>query len=103
MLRKKKGLTQKQLAGILGIDQTAVSNWERGKSLPDNSNQLKLANYFNVSRDYLLGRDPTDDPPLTLGNFSIDLIAHAEKNGLSKEDLVEFIDFVNRIKQKNID
>jgi len=103
MLRKKKAMTQKQLAGILGIDQTAVSNWERGKGLPDNSNQLKLADYFNVSRDYLLGRDSSDGPPLTLEISNIDLISHAEKNGLSIEDLMEFIDFVNKIKQKKVD
>lgn len=103
MLRKKKGLTQKQLAGILGLDQTAISNWERGKGLPDNTNQFKLANYFNVSLDYLLGRDSSDDALLTLKISNIDLITHAAKNGLSVEDLMEFIEFFNRTKQKNVD
>lgn len=93
-------LTQKKLSEILGIDQTAISNWERGKGLPDNTNQLKLADYFNVSLDFLLGRDSSEKSPISLGN--IDLIAYAAKNGMDKEDIIEFIDFVYRIKQKEV-
>jgi transcriptional regulator with XRE-family HTH domain len=100
ILRKKKGLTQKKLSEILGIDQTAISNWERGKGLPDNTNQLKLANFFNVSLDYLLGRDSSEGLPVSLDASNIDLIKYAADNGLGIEDIIEFIDFVNRLKQK---
>lgn len=99
-LRKKRNLTQKQLADIMGIDQTAISNWERGKVLPDNANLLKLANFFNVSLDYLLGRSQTDNVHLALSTSDIDLITYAAHNGLTIDDLMEFIDFVNKIKHK---
>ena len=56
-LRKEKKLTQSDLAEVLGISRQAYSNYEAGKRQPDNETMLKLAEYFNVSVDYLLGRD----------------------------------------------
>jgi|AGTN01.2.fsa_nt_gi Predicted transcriptional regulators len=93
-LRKNKGLTQKQLADHLGIDQTAISNWERGKGLPDLANLVKLANFFDISLDYLMGRDQAEK------HSSADLISYAARNGLSSEDLIEFIHFIDKMKIK---
>lgn len=56
-LRKQHKLTQKQLADILFLDQTSISYWENGKTKPDFENQQLLADYFNVTIDYLLGRE----------------------------------------------
>ena len=53
-LRKEKGLTQGQLADILGVTDKAVSKWEVGESNPDISLLAKLAEVFGVSVDYLL-------------------------------------------------
>jgi len=55
-LRKEKKLTQSDLAEVLGISRQAYSNYEAGKRQPDNETMLKLAEYFNVTVDYLLGR-----------------------------------------------
>ncbi len=54
-LRKQSGLSQKQLADKLGINQTSVCRWELNLALPDTKNLLRLAEIFNVSTDYLLG------------------------------------------------
>ncbi|MGO1367771.1 MAG: cobalamin-dependent protein [Senegalia sp. (in: firmicutes)] len=55
-LRKKYELTQKKLAGQLGIGQTTIANYENGSRFP-NPNILKsFADFFNVSIDYLVGR-----------------------------------------------
>lgn len=59
-LRKSKGLSQKMLAEKLGIGQGAVSQWEVGRSMPDLTTLVKLADLYGVSTDYLLGR--TDSP-----------------------------------------
>ena len=48
-LRKQYHLTQKQLADLLYIDQTAVSYWENGKTNPDFEKQQKLADYFGIT------------------------------------------------------
>ena len=55
--RKKLNLTQAELAQRLFIDQTTVSKWELGKAIPDQKMLPKLATLFNVSVDYLLGRE----------------------------------------------
>ena len=57
ILREKKGITQIKLSTELGISQELVSQYELGKSIPTIGNLLKIADYFNVSMDYLLGRE----------------------------------------------
>ena len=54
-LRKKKGLKQKDLAEILDIDKTKISAYEINKNNPPDDIKVLLAQYFNVSLDYLLG------------------------------------------------
>lgn len=55
-IRKQNGTTQVSLAKFLGIDQTTYSGYETGKSNPDINTLIKIANYFNISLDYLCGR-----------------------------------------------
>ena len=55
-LRKERDLTQEQLAEYLNVSISAVSQWESGKTLPDISLILPLANFFDVSTDTLFGR-----------------------------------------------
>ena len=52
--RKKKGLTQMQLAEKLNITDRAVSKWENGKSMPDSSIMLALCNELNITVNELL-------------------------------------------------
>lgn len=54
-LRKKNNMTQFELADRLEISFQAVSNWERGNSMPDISKLPELAEIFNVSIDEILG------------------------------------------------
>lgn len=54
LCRKKKGLSQEDLANILGVSRQAVQKWEVGTSQPDLSNVILLSGVFNVSTDYLL-------------------------------------------------
>lgn len=54
-LRKSKNLSQEKLAEILGASNNAVYNWEVGRSQPPIEIITKLAEYFNVTTDYLLG------------------------------------------------
>ena len=54
-LRKEHGLTQKQLADKLQTTNSAVCDWERGRTQPDLETLAKIASLFSVSSDYLLG------------------------------------------------
>ena len=54
-LRKCNNISQVQLAQKLGVTKQCVSNWENDNILPSIDMLIKLANFFNVSTDYLLG------------------------------------------------
>lgn len=54
-LRTEKELTQKELADKLGVTRGSIGLYEQEKRSPDNEMLTKLANFFNVSTDYLLG------------------------------------------------
>lgn len=78
-LRQDRKLTQRDLAKILFVSAGTISNYEKGVHFPDMEKLINLANYFEVSTDYLLGRcssrestdvfkqDITDT--MTLGDF----------------------------------
>lgn len=56
--REKVGLTQKEVAERLGVDQSAVSFWETGRNTPRASMLVKLAGLYCCSIDELFGREP---------------------------------------------
>ena len=58
-LRKMRGITQKELAELLHISDSTLSNWEQGRFEPDNETLIWLASFFGVSIEDLLGnQDP---------------------------------------------
>ena len=62
-LRNSRNISATKLSEDLNIHRGSLSNWETGRRTPDSEMLLKIANYFNVSVDYLLGND-TDDTDL---------------------------------------
>lgn len=68
-LRRQAGLSQEELANLLGVTRQAVQKWEAGMSRPDMDNLVSLADYFKVSLDYLVtGKEPTPPPASTIVN-----------------------------------
>lgn len=59
-LRKQRKISQLKLALDLNMNQNTISRYETGEREADYATLIKIANYFNVSVDYLLGR--TDYP-----------------------------------------
>ena len=55
-LREELNLRQIDVAKATGIDQKTLSNYETGKTNPDSYSLIRLANFFNVSIDYIVGR-----------------------------------------------
>lgn len=78
LLRKSKDLTQTELATILHLSHGAVAMWETNKRQPDNETLSRLADFFEVSIDYLLGRNETKNPPNV---FDVDGIVCFEEIG----------------------
>lgn len=61
-LREDKDLTQKQIAEILGMSQTGYSKYETGENDIPTQILIKLADFYNTSVDYILGRTNNPDP-----------------------------------------
>ena len=59
-MRKAKGVTQKQLAIDIGASERGIQQYELGERKPTYDMLITLADYFDVSLDYLVGR--SDDP-----------------------------------------
>ena len=56
-LRQEKGLSQRELAKATGIKQANISRWEAGLVVPNINDVWTLANFFDCSIDYLVGKD----------------------------------------------
>ena len=66
-LMQKKNITAYRMSVESGFSQSLISDWKTGPKLPSAENLVKLADYFNVTTDYLLGRtgfllELTDNP-----------------------------------------
>ncbi|WP_152946161.1 VanZ family protein [Desulfofundulus thermobenzoicus] len=74
-LRQQKGLSQAELARLLGVGQSTIAMYEKNKRLPDYQFLIRLANFFGVSTDYLLGR--VDQPHFSGDEKVMDVKLHA--------------------------
>lgn len=95
-LRKsKKNLTQQNMADILGVAKTTYASYEQGKRTPDTDIQNKIADYFEVSLDYLHGR--TDQ----LNEDSNLLVSTHVDDDLTEKQKKEVQDFIKFIKMRD--
>lgn len=68
-LRNNKNITQNQLANAIGISKYAIAKYETGEREPSLDIVVKIANYFNVSTDYLLGNSEIENIDKYINNF----------------------------------
>ena len=99
-LRKNKGLNQPELAKELNVAKQTVSNWENNNRTPDNEMLIKIANYFDVSLDYLLGR--TDNPNCSVlsTNYKgkeIELTINSKSNNYTQEQIQALVDKLSEL------
>lgn len=92
-LRKDKKLGQKELAEKLKISPYTISSYEREKSTPDDEMKVKIAKFFNISLDYLLGL-VDDEIPIGGGKpFYV-------PENLPPQAIQEITDYIEYIKTK---
>jgi transcriptional regulator with XRE-family HTH domain len=101
-LREEKHISQYDLAEVLGIAQSTVGNWEAGKREPNYETTMRLADFFGVSLDYLLGRTDMRDvykikTPAELADVGV---VEVEKSGSSELTAVE-IEAIRKIIHEN--
>lgn len=56
-LRMARGLNQVEFAKVMGVSKQCVSNWENDNVMPSIEMLIKIADFFNVTTDHVLGRD----------------------------------------------
>ncbi|WP_117168841.1 helix-turn-helix domain-containing protein [Paraliobacillus sediminis] len=83
-LRNEKKLTQSELGKIINVSKVSVSGYESGDRTPDTDNLRRLADYFGVTSDYLLGR--SDNPNSSLEDSKIAKLLNDPKTDLMFKD-----------------
>ena len=101
-LRKKKGISQSELAELIGVKNNTVSTWERGTRKPDFEALNLLSNYVEVSFEYILGSSdkeearvkPTQDEldELALSALADELYDHVKKYSMLSNKSQKMID-----------
>ena len=74
-LRKKKGISQSELAELIGVKNNTVSTWERGTRKPDFEALNLLSNYFEVSFEYILGSSDKEEARVKPTQDELDQLA----------------------------
>ena len=112
---KEKGITAKKLSEDTGISQGNISDWKSGRSKPSGDKLIVIANYFNVSVDYLLGTTPTvqafdeNDNVVVIDDETRDIIDSLRTNPemkilfsvtkkATKEDIIKAVKIIEALK-----
>ena len=105
--KDKKNISDKDFEIELGLNPKTINNWKRGKSSGYMKMLPEIADYFNVSVDYLLGREETvkeEKPAIKMTDF-IDKciefnITSEDLKKLSKDDWTLIVSIVNNLLKK---
>lgn len=104
LLREEKNIKQADLAKILSISPSTVGMYEREEREPNDDITLKLADFFNVSTDYLLGKSDVRNPE-NIDNDKINIgLSTKDYNPPTEEQqkkIEEFAKFVLQDNKKN--
>lgn len=95
-LREEKGMTQKDIAELLGISDVGLGNYERGVRNPDPDTLKRLSEIFNCSVDYLLGntnKRKWDTETIAFSSVSVD--------GLDEEEIAQIRGMIELLKKKH--
>ncbi len=111
-IRKGAGLTQQEFGEIFGVAKNTVCQYESGRSAPNDDLKIAMANHFNVSMDYLMGK--TDNtgfdsktPPVIatqITNDGIDAIhAYLELSPQNKKKVEDYIQILSQWEKAYLD
>ena len=105
MLREKRGYSQKQLADVLHVSKNSVSHYELGSCMPSIDVIINIADIFDVSLDYLLGRSNANlskhllDKPIGSNSTAGDILETILR--LDKDHKRDFLKLLHYIEKDN--
>ncbi len=100
-LRENRSLTQMEFAKILNISNTTLSQYEAGNRIPNDEIKLKIADYFNVTVDFLLGRKDNSYVNEKEERYTFENKIHNDIEGLSSESKKELEKYIQLLKLKD--
>lgn len=80
IIRNEHGISQQTLAAVLGITQQSVNKYENHKIEPDIDTLIAMANYFEVTVDYLIGRTDENNQPVKSSNSLLNKYSQLSKS-----------------------
>ena len=103
-LLQKNGVTPYKVAQATGIGNSTFTDWKNGRSVPKQDKLQKIADYFGVSVDYLMGREqkektPSLDKQLSKEEFAL----YGEVHDLTDEEKQKVLDFIKFTKSQRKD
>lgn len=101
LLREEKKIRQDELAKVLSISPSAVGMYERDEREPNDEITLKLAEYFGVSTDYLLGKSDNRNSDIPVSKIPILGTVKAGYDWLAEENIVDYITLKENIPNVN--
>ncbi|MTI49983.1 MAG: helix-turn-helix transcriptional regulator [Firmicutes bacterium] len=111
-LRKEKGYEAQFIAKKINVSKATYSGYENNKSMPAYDTLTKIADFFNVTTDYLLGRTEVkygvilkgNEIPKELQNLGIDYLEVTKEfkdKGFSPKDIKDLIKTIENLKNNN--
>ncbi|NFO58512.1 helix-turn-helix transcriptional regulator [Clostridium botulinum] len=92
---EKKKITQEKLANKFFLTKSAISKYENGVNTPENKLLQNMADYFDVSTDYLLGRTNKKDKIKYRKDDDILLSLYKNLSDYNKAQLISYAEFLN--------
>ena len=104
-LRRERGILQKELAAYLNVTVATISNYEKGVHAPDYETLVRLADFFDVSTDYLLQRTEYKSSIQTLNqklvvNYTVSELVNAILQ-LDQNSMTALIDYYELLSLRN--
>ena len=102
-LREFKNLNQPELAKTVSVAKQTVSNWENDNRFPDKDMLIKLADFFDVTIDYLIGRTDIKTALVVTHEVSgneikLEVNAKAYPNGMTYEEVLKVLEAYEKLK-----
>jgi len=99
-LIREQGTTKAQLERECGLSNGTIHNWEKGRNNPSYGAIVKIAKFFNVSEDYIMGETNKKTPEEQLLTEEQKLVLELSKQ-LSDDDMRKLIDYAELLKKAN--
>ena len=101
LLRETLGISQTELGKKIGVARSTICQYESGRREPDNETLQRLADFFNVSVDYLLGREqPVEKQEISVPDKDVMVAFQDGAENLTQEDIDDVVKFIEFLKNK---